>query len=220
MKNDKELQRDVLEELQWEPSVDAAAIGVTVSDGIVTLTGHAPSYTEKVSAEEVAQHVQGARAVVNDIEVRLRGTGEHTDADISRAAVATLKWKTLVPDERIKITVSEGWVTLDGDVDWQYQKESAQEAVRHLLGVKGVYNQIVVKPRASAAEVKSHIEAAFRRRAGLDAQKIRVEIQDGKLVLGGELHSWAERREAERTAWAAPGTTCVENLITVTPWRT
>ncbi|MGA8346599.1 MAG: BON domain-containing protein [Isosphaeraceae bacterium] len=177
MKNDKELQRDVLEELlleelQWEPSVDAVAIGVTVSDGIVTLAGHAPSYTEKVSAEEVAQHVQGARAVVNDIEVRLRGTGEHTDADISRAAVATLKWKTLVPDERIKITVSEGWVTLDGDVDWQYQKESAQEAVRHLLGVKGVHNQIVVKPRASAAEVKSHIEAAFRRRAGLRRHRV------------------------------------------------
>ncbi|HMF35568.1 MAG TPA: BON domain-containing protein [Isosphaeraceae bacterium] len=133
MKNDKDLLRDVFEKLQWEPSVDAAAIG----DGIVMLNGHAPSYTEKVAAEEVAQHVQGVRAVVSDIEVRLRGTGEHTDADISRAAVATLKWKTLVPDERIKITVSKGWVTLDGDVDWQYQAAP---------GITGVENLITVTP--------------------------------------------------------------------------
>ena len=154
MKNDKELQRDVLEELQWEPSVDATAIGVTVSDGIVTLTGHTPSYTEKVTAEEVARHVQGSQWSSTTSRSGCAAPVEHTDADISRAAVATLKWKTLVPDERIKITVSKGWVTLDGDVDWQYQKESAQEAVRHLLGVKGVHNQIVVKPRASATEVK------------------------------------------------------------------
>jgi len=215
MKNDTDLLRDVLDELEWEPSVDAAEIGVTVRDGVVTLTGAVKSYAEKMTAERVTKRVVGVKAIANDIEVRLRGTAERNDSDIARAAVDALKWKTLVPDDRIKVLVTKGWVTLEGDLDWQYQRDAAFEAVHHLVGVKGVNNLLAVKPRASATEVKSRIEAAFRRSAELDAQKVRVETRDGKVTLRGEVQSWSERQEAERTAWSAPGVTEVENLIAI-----
>jgi len=170
MKNDTDLLRDVLDELEWEPSVDAAEIGVTVRDGVVTLTGAVKSYAEKMTAERVTKRVVGVKAIANDIEVRLRGTAERNDSDIARAAVDALKWKTLVPDDRIKVLVTKGWVTLEGDLDWQYQRDAAFEAVHHLVGVKGVNNLLAVKPRVSATEVKSRTEAAFRRSAELDAQ--------------------------------------------------
>ncbi len=217
MKDEKGLQRDVLDELQWEPSVDAAEIGVTVHNGVVTLTGRVPSYSEKVTAERVAKRVHGVKAVANDIEVRPKGAGERTDTDIAQAAVDALKWKSPVPEDRIKVSVSKGWVTLEGEVDWHYQKEATEEAVRHLLGVRGVLNQITIKPKVSAPEVQSLIEAAFRRSAHLDAGKVRVESRDGTVILRGEVHSWSERQEAERTAWSAPGVTQVENHITITP---
>ncbi len=222
MRNDKELQSDVLDELQWEPSVDAAEIGVTVRDGVVTLNGSVPTYSEKLSAERVTKRIHGVLAVANDIEVRPIGVGvvgARTDTDLAQAAVDALRWKGPVPDERIKISVTKGWLTLEGEVDWHFQKESAEEAVRHLLGVRGVINQVVVKPRASAFEVKTRIETAFRRSAELDAKQVRVEARDGKVVLRGDVHSWAERHEAERTAWSAPGVTQVENRITITPWE-
>jgi osmotically-inducible protein OsmY len=218
MKDDKQLQRDVLDELQWEPSVDAAEIGVTVRDGVVTLTGSIPSYAEKLISERVAQRVHGVKAVANDIEVLLRGSGERTDADIAKAAVDALRWSTTVPDERIKVSVSRGWVTLEGEVNWRYQQEAAEQAIRRLIGVRGVLNEITVKPRASATDVKSRIEAAFRRSAELDAKRVRVETHEGKVTLRGGVQSWSERQEAERTAWAAPGVTQVENLIAITPW--
>jgi osmotically-inducible protein OsmY len=218
MKDDKELQRDVLDELQWEPSVEASEIGVAAREGIVTLTGTVPSYSEKLIAERVAKRVLGVKAVANDIEVRLVGTGERTDTDIAQAAINALRWKTLVPEDRIKVSVSKGWVSLEGEVDWHYQKESAEEAVRPLVGVHGVLNHITIKQRASATEVKSRIEASFRRSAELDAGKIRVETVNGKVILHGDVHSWSERQEAERTAWSAPGVTGVENRITITPW--
>lgn len=218
MKDDKQLQRDVLDELQWEPSVDAAEIGVTAHDGIVTLTGSVPTYSEKVTAERVVKRVHGVKAVANDIVVRPHAAAvAPTDTDIAQAAVTALKWKTSVPDNRIKVSVSKGWITLEGDVDWHYQREAAEEAVRPLLGVRGVLNEVTVKPKASASEVKTRIEAAFKRSAELDAQKVRVETHDGKVTLRGDVHSWAERQEAERTAWSAPGVTHVENHITVTP---
>lgn len=217
MESNKELQSDVLDELQWEPSVDAAQIGVTAHDGVVTLTGGVATYSEKVSAERVAKRVHGVKAVANDIEVRCHGNGERTDTDIAQAAITALKWKTSVPADRIKVSVSKGWVTLDGDVDWHFQKESVDEAVRPLLGVRGVFNQIIIKPRASAADVKSRIESAFRRSAELDAKKVRVEAHDGKVTLRGDVSSWAERQAAARTAWSAPGVTQVEDLITVSP---
>jgi osmotically-inducible protein OsmY len=220
MKKDAELRRDVLDELEWEPSLDAAGIGVAAGDGVVTLTGGVPSFAEKVTAERVAKRVHGVRAVANDIEVRPRGGGRRTDADIARAAADALAWKATVPEGRVKASVSEGWVTLEGEVAWNYQREAAEEAVRPLLGVRGVINQVVVRPRASAADVRSRIEAAFRRSAEVDARKVRVEACDGKVTLLGELESWAERQEADRTAWAAPGVTEVENLIVVRPAKT
>ena len=217
MKSDMDLRRDVLDELEWEPSIDAAEIGVTAHDGVVTLTGDVKSYTEKMTAERVTKRIQGVRAIANDIEVRLPGTAERTDSDIARAAVDALKWRTLVPVGRIKVSVSNGWITLEGEADWQYEKDAAFEAVHHLVGVKGVTNLIALKPRASATEVKSRIEAAFRRSAELDAQKVRVETRDGKVTLRGDVQSWSERQEAERTAWAAPGVIQVENLIAIVP---
>ncbi len=217
MKNDIDLRRDVLDELEWEPSVDAAHIGVTARDGVITLTGVVKSYSEKLTAERVAKRVHGVSAIANDIEVRLPGSAERSDSDIARAAVDVLKWRTSVPERPVKVSVTKGWVTLEGEVDWQYQKNTAFEAIHHLLGVKGVTNLITVVPRVSGPEITSRIEAAFRRSAEVDAHKVRVETHDGKVTLRGGLRSWSERQEAERTAWAAPGVTEVENLIMVTP---
>lgn len=217
MKNNTELRRDILDELEWEPSIDAAEIGVMTHDGIVTLTGSVGSYTEKLSAERVVRRVKGVKAIANDLEVRLPGTSARSDAEIARAAVDALKWKNSVPEGRVEVSVSKGWVTLEGEVDWQYQSDAALEAVRHLVGVMGVNNLIAVKPRASASEVKSRIEVAFRRSAEVDAQRVRVETRDGKVTLRGDVRSWSERQEAERTAWAAPGVTHVENLIAIAP---
>jgi len=220
MKTDLQLQRDILDELQWEPSIDAAEIGVTVDGGIVTLTGRVTTYTEKLAAERAAQRIAGVKAVANDVEVNFNGTAERTDADIAKLAVDTLKWRALIPEDRVKVAVSKGWVTLEGQVDWQYQRAAAEDAVRPLLGVRGVINDIVVKPRASASDVKTRIEAAFRRSAEVDAKKVRIEAHGGKVTLHGDVRSWSERQEAERTAWAAPGVSSVENQIAVTPYIT
>lgn len=217
MKTDLELRHDITDELEWEPSLDAAEIGVTAHDGIVTLTGAAKSYTEKLTAEHAARRVRGVKAIANDIEVRLPGHAQRTDADIAAAAVEALKWKASVPQGCIQVTVTKGWITLEGEVDWQYQGDAAALAVHHLVGVRGVTNLIVVKPRVLATEVQSRIEAAFRRSAELDAHSVRVETRDGRVTLRGDVHSWSERQEAERTAWAAPGVIQVENHIAIVP---
>jgi len=215
MKKDTDLRQNVLEELEWEPSIDAVEIGVTAHDGIVTLTGTVNSYAQKLLAERAAKRLQGVKAIANDVQVRLPGTAERTDSDIARVAVDALKWRTVVPNDRIKVLVKNGWITLEGEVDWQYQKDAAFEAVHHLVGVNGVTNLITLKPLVSATDVKSRIEAAFRRSAEVDAQKVQVETRDGKVTLRGAVHSWSEREDAERTAWAAPGVTQVDNLIAV-----
>ncbi len=217
MKNDLELRRDLLDELDWEPSIDPAEIGVMTHEGIVTLTGPVRSYTEKLAAERVVRRVKGVKAIANDLEVRLPGSAARSDADIARAAVDALEWKTSVPEGRIGVSVSKGWITLEGEVEWQYQRDAAFEAVHHLFGVTGVNNLITVKPRVSASDVKSRIETAFLRSAELDAQRVRVETRDGKVTLRGDVCSWSERQEAERSAWAAPGVTQVENLIAIAP---
>jgi osmotically-inducible protein OsmY len=215
MRSDKDLRKDVLAELEYEPSIDARDIGVIVKDGVVTLNGAVTSYFEKWKAERAAERVVGVRAVANEIEVRLPGESRRTDADIAAAAVNALRWNTLVPFDKIKVTVDNGWVSLKGEVNYKYQKETAEHAVRNLTGVVGVSNLIVIKPSVSSTEVKRKIEDALERMAQVDAQKIQVETTDGQVVLKGSVRSWAEREEAEKAAWRAPGVAYVEDQIRI-----
>jgi osmotically-inducible protein OsmY len=208
---DQEVQTDVLAELRWDLSAAAKDIGVAVKDGVVTLTGTVDTYLNKWKAERAAHRVSGVIAVANDISVRT--IGERTDSDIAAAAAYALKWNASIPAEKIHVTVEKGWVTLEGEVEWQYQKQEAERAVRGLWGVKGVSNLVTVKPLASPADLKKKIEDALVRNAEVDANNISVEVQGSKIILKGKVRSWAERQEAERTAWLAPGITSVDNQI-------
>ncbi len=212
-RTDEEIQMDVLPELKWEPQVRPNEIGVSVKDGIVTLTGWVDSYLKKWAAEEAAHRVRGVKAVVNDIEVKL--ASERTDADFAEAAIRALEWDASVPTDKLEITVSKGWVTLKGEVEWQFQKQDAQRVVSRFSGVRGLTNLITVKSRPTPSELKEKIEHALVRSAKLEAQMITVEVQGNKAILKGAVHSWAEREEAERVAWSAPGITSVENKIIV-----
>ena len=213
--NDLELKKSVESELNWEPSINPAEIGVAAKDGIVTLTGRIPSYWEKVTAERAAMRVAGVKAVVNQLEVRLPSSSERTDEDIARAALDALKWSVLIPADRIKVKVSKGWVTLEGLVDWQFQKTAAEKAVRKLYGVLGVSNFVEVKVSVSKSEVKAAIESALKRSAEVDANQIKVETDGDKVILRGSVRSWYEREEAERAAWRAPGVRSVDNRILI-----
>src|SRR5882724_8698102 len=217
MKSDRDIERDVREELAWNPDLDATDIAVSVKDGVVTLTGFAKSYTDKYEAESAAKHVAGVSAVANDIEIRMPSVDERPDPEIARDAAAALKAQLPISSEHIKIIVKNGWITLEGQVEWQYQRQTAESAVRRIKGVKGVSNTVQLKPRVQPSEIKRKIQDAFRRNAEVDANQIAVETQGSAVVLKGKVRSWAEREEAERVAWAAPGVTLVEDRIVVAP---
>ena len=217
MKTDMELRKDVENELKWTPGLNSAAIGVSVKDGVVMLAGHVDSWIEKRSAENAAKRVSGVQAVAQEIEVRVPKASERSDEDIAQAAEKALAWRFWVPNERIKVIVDRGWITLEGQVDRYYQKESAENAVGHMRGIRGVTNQIIVKPELSPIEVKSEIEAALKRSAAIDAEQIKVTATGSKVILVGTVHSWDEREQAEMAAWSAPGVSEVVNHLKVWP---
>jgi osmotically-inducible protein OsmY len=216
--NSTKLQHDVQEELEWEPAVDASQIGISASQpGVVTLTGTVATYAEKVSAERAAKRVAGVRALANDIEVRPVGSMKRTDTDIAQAVLRALEWDIAVPHEKIKARVDNAWVILEGEVALQFQRAAAENAVRRLSGVRGVTNQIQlqIRPLAQPAEVKNRIQAAFRRSVEIDARGIQVDAKDSTIILRGRVRTWAEREEAERAAWGAPGVLAVKDELIV-----
>jgi osmotically-inducible protein OsmY len=217
MPTDTEIKRDVEDELRWEPDIDATDIGVTVKNGVVTLTGFVGSYTEKWEAEAAAKRVNGVVGLANDIQVRLPGSATRPDPEIARDAVNAIRNRLPLSADNIKVVVKEGWVTLEGEVEWNYQREGAERAVRWLRGVRGLTNIIKLKPKVAPTEVKRKIEEAFKRNAEIDANRITVEANGNEVILKGAVRSWAERQEAEQAAWAAPGVARVEDRLVISP---
>jgi osmotically-inducible protein OsmY len=217
MKTDTELQKDVMDELKWEPSIKAAEIGVGVTDGVVTLSGYVDSFWKKWAAERAATRIFGVKAVAEKIQVRLPGSLKRSDEDIARAVSDTLDWNVSVPHDRVKVQVQDGLVTLSGEVDRWYQKDAAEDAVRKLVGVVLVSNNITIKPTVEPQDVKDKIESAFRRNALLDARRVTVETHGGKVILRGSVRNWAEREQVQWAAWAAPGVSEVESHIIFSP---
>lgn len=215
MKTDKQLQQDVLDELVFEPSVDAAEIGVSAENGVVILNGTVKTLAEKWTAERVSQRVDGVRAVTDELVVKVAAGDQPTDPDIAQAAVSALDWNTSVPRKQIKVLVENGWITLDGSVEYHFQKDAAENAMRNLKGVKGVHNMITIKPSVFAGEVARTIKRALHRAAQVDAEKISVEANAGTVILRGNVRSLVEREEAERAAWSAPGVSNVQNYISI-----
>lgn len=209
------LRQNILDELEFEPSIDAAHIGVAVEDGIVTLTGHVSSYWEKTTAENVVKRVKGVKGLAEEIEVRLVGLKGTADDEIARRAVDAITWNVSIPRDKVQVKVQDGWITLTGKLEWQYQKNAAAEAVRGLAGVVGVANQIEIAPRASVSDIKKRIENALKRDAETEAQTIRVNVRDGKVTLEGKVRAWSERQAAERAAWSSPGVRAVEDRISI-----
>ncbi|HEX4157366.1 MAG TPA: BON domain-containing protein [Rhizomicrobium sp.] len=217
MRSDSDIERDVKDELRWSPGLDASDIAVSVKQGVVALAGYTHSYADKFDAERAAKRVAGVVGIANDIEVRLRDIDERPDPDITRDAVAAIKSQLPFSYENIKVVTEKGRLMLEGQAEWQYQKETAEQAVRHVRGVKSVTNLIQLQPRIQPTEVKRKIQDALKRNAQLDAERITVEAKGNEVVLKGAVRSWIEREEAERAAWSAPGVLKVEDRIAISP---
>ena len=213
--SDISLRQNILDELEFEPSIDAADIGVAVEDGVVTLTGHVGSYAQKIAAEQAVLRVKGVRAIAEKIEVRYPNDKKTADDEIAKRALSIIAWDTTVPDDRIQVKVEHGWVTLSGQVEWFFQKNAAESAVRKLSGVIGVNNRITVLPHVQAGNIRQRIEDALKRNAELEAEGIRVLVSGGKVTLEGKVNAWRERSVAERAAWAVPGVTSVEDHLAI-----
>ena len=215
IKSDEQLRKDVQEELHWDPSIGRVEIGVVASDGVVTLTGQVDTFARRWAALKAAERVTGVVAVADELTVHLPTDYRRTDIDIAHMVAEALRWDIQVPDEHIKARVDEGRVSLDGEVDWEYQRSAALRAVRNLTGIRGVTNNITLKARAWAPEVKTRIESALTRTAEADAKHITVLAGDGQITLKGHVHSWSAREDAERAAWSAPGVTWVKDELIV-----
>jgi osmotically-inducible protein OsmY len=216
-RTDAEIQKDVVDELKFDPSLRDDDIAVAVRDGVVTLAGYVKSYLDKWHAERVASRIKGVRAIANDLDVKLPSSAERPDPDLARAIVDAFRWHVSIPADRIRVKVEKGWVTLEGDVDWYFQREAAERAVRAITGVRGVTNLILVKAAPAPQDVKQKIKEALERGAHFDADRIQVEVEGHKAILRGTVRSYIERRDAERAALNAPGITEVENRLTVDP---
>lgn len=215
MKSDSQIQKDVMEELRWEPMLNAAEIGVTVKNGVVTLSGKVDSYPKKLAAEKAAKRVAGVKAIAEDMQVGILPGNRKTDAEIAEAVLNALKWHAAVQEEKIKIKVEEGVVRLEGEVEWEYQRANAKNAIENLEGVRSVINLIAVTPRITASDIQQKINAAFHRSANIDAGKITAEVSGSKVILRGKVRSFAERDDAEIAAWNAPGVTSVESKLEI-----
>lgn len=215
MSTDATLKESVLAELAWEPSVTAAHIGVTVHDGVVTLSGHVQRFAEKQAAQSATLRVKGVKAVAEEIEVKLPFDIKRDDADIAAAAISRLSWDSSVPQDVIKVVVEKGWVKLSGEVDWHFQYDAAAKDVRSLFGVIGVTNDITIKPRLNTATLSRDIDAALHR-SWFDESNVKVTVNGGRITLTGKVESWSDRMVAAKTAWAAPGATAVDNDLIIT----
>jgi osmotically-inducible protein OsmY len=215
MKTDEQIQRNVMEELKWEPFLNASEVGVAVTEGIVTLTGEVDTFSKKQAAENAAKRVLGVKAVAEEIEVRLPSRSKRTDTDLAQAILGALKWHSSVQEDKLAVKVENGWVTLEGDVEWEFQRLAAKNAIDNLVGVWGVTNNIKVIPKVSAKDIKQKINLAFHRSATIDSENVSVEAIGSKIILSGHVRSWVEKKDAEKAAWAAPGVTAVENRLEI-----
>lgn len=214
--NDKMLQQDVIDELDFEPSIDSADIGVIAENGVITLTGHVPSYSQKIAAERAAWRVKGVKAIAQEIQVRFASDKKTNDDEIAQRAVNILAWNSSVPRDAIHVKVQDGWVTLTGEVSWNYQREAAETGIRRLSGVLGVSNDITLIPLAQPADIEQRIRSALKRQAEIEASRIRVSVLDnGRVSIEGEVDNWEERRAVERAAWSAPGVRMVEDHLRI-----
>lgn len=215
IKTDAQLQRDVIDELRFDPAVGSAEIGVAVKNGVITLSGQIESYAKKYAAVRAAERVAGVRAIAEELTVVLAKSSHRTDIDLAHAVASTLTWDVQVPEDKVKARVEDGWVWLEGEIEWQYQSIAAERAIHNLTGVRGVTNLLQIKKRPSAPDVKQRIESAFKRHAEIDSKQIAVEAVDGRVTLRGKVRSWAERQDAEFAAWSAPGVTKVDDELLV-----